>query len=293
MERTVTSGEARRFAWHGWLGLGLVVVFWILNWTLTGLRTQWAFFPLWLGYCLTIDALVLYRTGTSLLTRSARKYVSLFLISAAVWWIFEAINFRIQNWHYMGAESFTPFQFFLLATLNFTVVVPAVFGATELMTSFRFLERFRHGPVIRPTLPVTLGFFFAGLIGFTLMMIWPQYFFAFSWLSLYFVLEPINYWLGFRSLADWVKTGDWRPVIALWTGVLMTGFFWEMWNYFSYPKWIYTVPFVGGLKIFEMPLLGYGGYLPFALELFAIYHFIYGIFGQKQNGYVKVEAQDS
>ena len=45
-------------------------IFWTLNWGLSGLRTQWAFFPLWLGYCLTIDGLVLWRTGTSLLTRS-------------------------------------------------------------------------------------------------------------------------------------------------------------------------------------------------------------------------------
>ena len=56
---------AKRFPIHGWIGLGLVIVFWTLNWTLAGLRTQWAFFPLWLGYCLTVDALVLRRSGTS------------------------------------------------------------------------------------------------------------------------------------------------------------------------------------------------------------------------------------
>ena len=47
-----------KFLRHGWLGLALVAVFWILNWTLSGLRTHWGFFPLWLGYCLTVDALV-------------------------------------------------------------------------------------------------------------------------------------------------------------------------------------------------------------------------------------------
>ncbi|HJO32576.1 MAG TPA: hypothetical protein QGI62_00395, partial [Anaerolineales bacterium] len=29
---------------HGWLGLGLIAVFWPLNWALTGLRTHWGFF---------------------------------------------------------------------------------------------------------------------------------------------------------------------------------------------------------------------------------------------------------
>ena len=35
-----------------------------------------------------------------------------------------------------------------------------------------------------------------------------------------------------------------------------------MWNYFSYPKWVYHVEWGGWLHVFEMPLLGYGGYLP-------------------------------
>ena len=47
-----------------------------------------------------------------------------------------------------------------------------------------------------------------------------------------------------------------------------------MWNFYSYPKWIYHVPFVGFWHVFEMPILGYTGYLPFALELFALYHLI-------------------
>ena len=72
----------KKFPVHGWIGLGLVVVFWTLNWSLNGLRTQWAFFPLWLGYCLTIDALVLWRTGTSLLFRSRKEYLGLFVASA-------------------------------------------------------------------------------------------------------------------------------------------------------------------------------------------------------------------
>ncbi len=40
------------------------------------------------------------------------------------------------------------------------------------------------------------------------------------------------------------------------------------------PKWIYNVPFVGFWHIFEMPLLGYGGYLPFSLELYALYRLL-------------------
>ena len=39
-----------------------------------------------------------------------------------------------------------------------------------------------------------------------------------------------------------------------------------MWNYGSLARWIYDVPYVGRFKFFEMPVLGYAGYLPFGWE---------------------------
>src|SRR5512144_2681663 len=125
---------------YGWIGLALVAVFWLVNWTWSGLRTYWAFFPLWLGYCLTIEALVRWRTGTSLLTRDWKKYIGLFLLSASIWWVFEALNLRTQNWLYVGAEGFSPLAYAFWTTLSFTTVVPAVFGSAELMASFGFVQ---------------------------------------------------------------------------------------------------------------------------------------------------------
>jgi len=277
----------RKFPVHGWVGLGLVAVFWALDWGLSGLRTHWTFFPLWLGFCLTVDGLVMVRTGTSLFTRSRRRYAGLFLASAPVWWLFELANARLQNWVYVGAEFFTPLSFFILATITFTTVIPAVFGTAELMRSF--LRKPLRGPVVRPIRGTMLGFFAAGWVMLALMIAWPKIFFPLVWLSLYFILEPINVWLGHRALVDWTRNGDWRPVIALWSGVLVTAFFWEMWNYLSYPKWVYHVPWGGWLHVFEMPLLGYGGYLPFSLELYAVYHLIAGLLGDKRTDYVRLD----
>jgi hypothetical protein len=48
-----------------------------------------------------------------------------------------------------------------------------------------------------------------------------------------------------------------------------------MWNYYSFPKWTYHIPGLDFLRIFEMPLLGFGGYVPFALELYALKNFIW------------------
>jgi hypothetical protein len=198
------------------------------------------------------------------------------------------INWRLNNWQYVGKELFSPLEYAFWATLSFSTVIPAVFGSAELFGSFKFVQTLKRGLIIHKDKSTVLMFFLSGWIMFALMMIWPQHFFPFVWISLYFILEPVNIWLGNRNLAHWTKDGDWRPVIALWLGVLLTAFFWEMWNFQSYPKWIYTVPWGQFLHIFEMPLLGYGGYLPFALELFAVYHFITGIFGVKNNAYVQL-----
>jgi hypothetical protein len=290
MEKSLSiSSSERKFTLYGWLGVGLALVFWLLNWNLEGIRTHWGFFPMWLGYCLAVDALVYYRTGTSLLTRSWKQYVALFLVSAPAWWLFEAINVRTQNWIYLGSEYFTRWEYAFWATLNFSTVVPAVFGTAELVRSFSFMKRLRRGPVIKPDITTTLLFFISGLVMLALMLIWPVYFFPFVWLSVFFIIEPINIWMGNRSLSRWTRVGDWRPIVALWIGALICGFFWEMWNVFSYPKWIYQVPGVQMLYIFEMPLLGYGGYMPFALELYAMYHLLAGLFGRKKIDYVKLE----
>ena len=71
------------------------------------------------------------------------------------------------------------------------------------------------------------------------------------------------------------------PLSLLLAGIIM-GFFWEFWNYWAVPKWTYDVPFVGFFKIFEMPILGYLGYFPFAFELYAMYFFIQSLFIKKE-----------
>ncbi len=278
-----------KFPLHGWLGVVLIAVFWPLNWRLPSLRTQWAFFPLWLGYCLLVDGLVLRRTGSSLITRNWRNYLGLFLLSMPVWWLFELLNGRLQNWFYDGRQFFTDLEYGLLASIAFSTVIPAIFGAAELAASWGWVQRMGRGPAIPGDQRTALRFFVTGWLMLALMLFWPHYFFPFVWLSLYFIMEPINIWLGNRNLTQWTARGDWRPVIALWSGVLLTAFFWEFWNYYSYPKWIYTVPFVNFWHIFEMPLLGYGGYLPFALELYAIYNLVMGILGKTKSDYVGFE----
>jgi hypothetical protein len=280
------SPRHSRFPGHGLAGLLLIAVFWPLNWGLDGARTHWGFFPLWLGYCLLVDALARRRSGTSLLTRGGWRYAALFAVSVPLWWIFEAINQRTGNWIYLGGEHLSDLEYAWWASLCFSTVVPAVLGTAEWIAGFGWVRRFRDGPRF-PGGPVARRLLFAcGLVMFGALMAWPELFFPFVWLSLFFLIDPINAARGRRSILALAARGDWRPVIGLCGGVLVCGFFWEMWNVASWPKWVYSIPYLEFGHVFEMPAFGYLGYPPFALEVFAITHLLFGIFGRGRSDYV-------
>ncbi len=262
----------KKFPLYGWIGLALVLVFWYLNWFLIGLRTQWCFFPMWLGYILTVDGVVLKRSGTSLIKRSMYKFIMLFVISAPVWWLFEFFNIFTQNWAYMGSEYFSDLQYFLFCSLNFSIVMPAVFESAELASGFKWIKKYKLKTTFTVTNSTIKKIFLAGVITISLLILLPEYFYYLLWVALYFIIDAVNYKLKNRSLIKYASEGNWKPFLSLAIGCLITGFFWEMWNYFSYPKWVYNLPFVNYMHLFEMPVFGYSGYIPFSFELFAIYN---------------------
>jgi len=277
------------WAWYGWLGMGLVLIFWYLNWNLVGLRTHWGFFPLWLGYILIIDSLVKYRTGTSPIQRNNLGFLSLFLVSVPCWWLFEILNEKAHYWVYTGRSHFTDLEYFLWASISFSTVIPAVFETSELVSSWRWIRRSKFRLKISHRGKTPFLFFIIGWILLGTFVIWPAYGAAFLWMSLYLILDPINIWLGNRSILQYTAQREWRPVWALCIGCLTCGFFWEMWNFHSDPKWFYQVPGVDFWYVFEMPLLGYLGYLPFSLELFAVYHFVVGVLaGGRLGDYIRL-----
>ena len=276
----------RNFPPQGWIGLGLILIFWPLNWFGPGVRTGLGFFPLWLGYILLMDGLVFHRKRSSLLSRSWWRFILLFLLSIPLWWVFEGLNSRLLNWFYLGRDSFSNLEYAVLASLSFSTVIPAVLESAEFAGSFSFLSRLQRGPRLDPGRGVEIAVFLGGWLGLASLLLWPQLFFPLVWLSIYFILEPINIWLGNDSLVSWLRKGDWRPIGSLFAGVLITAFFWEMWNFYSYPKWIYSIPYADCCHLFEMPLLGYGGYLPFSLEIYAYFQLCSGFLGL--NDYIRL-----
>ena len=267
----------KSFPPHLFVGLALVAVFWFASWTHLGALGEYAFFPLWLGYILVVDALVAMRKSASLLTRAPREFVALFLLSTPIWWIFEFHNYFLLNWHYLGAHEPSFWEMFFIGTIDFSTVIPAAFETHELIGAFTLVDRLQN----RARLIVTPRHLWIAMYGavflFAGVLFLPRYFFPFTWVWLFLFVDALNFLRGRASLIEQASRGDWRNIVTLALAGIVCGFFWEMWNVFALPKWYYTVPFVNFAKIFEMPLLGYGGYVPFAWELYALYHFVWGV----------------
>ncbi len=249
-----------------WVGLVLVALIWPLNWSLEGPRTQWLFFPLWLGYTLAVDGLCVWRSGTSALTRSAKGFALQFVLSAPGWWLFELINLRLGNWEYVGREHFSDLEYALYCSLSFSTVLPAMLGTAELALTTGFVQRATNGPRLTGSAKVPAACVLTGVSMLAAMLAWPRVFYPFCWTSLVFLFEALAVWRGRGGMSADLRRGDWRVWWALWSAGLACGFLWEMWNFWSYPKWIYHVPSVDFWRVFEMPLMGYLGYLPFAME---------------------------
>jgi hypothetical protein len=261
----------RPYPWWGWAALGGGGLFWVLAWN----RYPWfAFFqphtfcPLWLAYIVTVNAIAYRRTGRSMLTHQPAYFLFLFPVSALFWWFFEFLNRFVQNWYYSGVLV-NDWEYFWYGTLSFSTVLPAVLGTAEVLGSAVWLQ---SGFTRFVSLPLPRTRWVAGLLlllaasGLTGIGVWPNQLFALLWISPLLIFIALQILAGEANLLDDLVHGDWRVVIASAGAALVCGFFWEMWNFYSLAKWHYNVPYVDRFHLFEMPLLGYAGYLPFGLE---------------------------
>lgn len=268
--------QKHAFPLWGWLGVLLIAGAWVLAWT----RFPWfavfqpfTFTPLWLGYIIVMNALTQRAIGTCMVVDRPRFILSLFLLSAAFWWFFEYLNRFVQNWYYVGIEDFSAWAYVFYATLAFATVLPAVASTVEWLTCSKQLRAaFRHGKPIGVPHPVATGwivfaFACAGLMG---IGVWPDYLFPLLWVSPLLIIVSVQAIVGEPTIFSTIQRGDWTPICLPALAGLQCGFFWELWNWHSLAHWEYAIPYVHRFLIFEMPLLGYAGYLPFGLECMVI-----------------------
>lgn len=274
--------KAAPFPWWGWLGLALVGAGWLLAWN-DVVAPEWrrhTFTPLWLGYIVTLNAAAYRRSGTSLLTAHPALFLALFPASALFWWLFEHLNRFAGNWYYTGTAAADGLDYFIQATLPFSSVLPAV------ASTWAWLRTFPRFDAMGTRMPLTafvlgsgsnssagssgkawaVGAVILGTVALAGLGAWPAPLFSVLWigpLAVFLGLQKL--FLGDTLLAPLAR-GDWRPLLQPAVAALVCGFFWELWNWGSLAQWHYAVPYVQRFHIFEMPLLGYSGYLPFGIE---------------------------
>lgn len=256
---------------YGWIGLAILVLAEILlfagNPVVAANMTPVA----WTGYILLTDAVVFRLTGQSWLMTRRREFWYLLPISVISWLMYEFYNYRMQGWYYIGLPDHTwarGFGYFWA----FATIFPGLFVTADLLLALRWFRRFRGKP--RPWSAQTLRVLFTlGFICLAVPLLYPSgYLWALVWVGTMFFLGPINLMYAPDSLFRDFAEGDYERIAALFVGGIICGFLWEFWNFWATAKWYYTVPIIlSDVKIFEMPVVGFLGFPPFALECFAMY----------------------
>lgn len=266
--RSAPLPPQRRFPWWGWLGLGLLAGSWFLAWHDGAVAPGWRrhiFTPLWLGYVLAINGLAYRRFGWTLLTHRTGWFVTLFPASVGFWWTFEYLNQFVGNWYYAGADAKGDWAYFLQASLPFSTVLPAVASTWAWLRQFPRLDVMAL-PALRGQATLAWFAFPGGLLALACVGIWPEGLFPILWVAPLLVLWALQELLLGETVLTPLQHGDWRPLLQPALAALICGFLWELWNFGSLAKWHYSIPYVQRFAIFEMPLLGYAGYLPFGVE---------------------------
>lgn len=260
----------------GWAALLWLAMSWTLAWT----RFPWfesiqqhTFTPLWLGYIGVVNAITMQRAGSCLLTREPARFAALFPLSAFFWWFFEYLNRFVANWRYTGIGDFDALEYTFFATLAFSTVLPAVTSTAEWIGTFPRLDaafaRWYPMRIPRPKLAAALVLALTTL-SLAALGVFHDYVFPLVWISPVLVIICLQALGGRATVLAPLARGDWRGIGSFTAAALVCGFVWEMWNYGSLARWEYSIPYVDRFRLFEMPALGYAGYLPFGIECAAI-----------------------
>lgn len=232
---------------------------------------SWLYFFAWWPLLLFLNGLLGRLTGRSPLGEQPRDFLRLIFFSVTVWLVFEVFNLWLLNWRYVGLEPRVWLRWPGYA-LAFATVLPGVLLTAEVLAALGVgahlqgrERRFRNWQPV---------FLLVGVACAVLPFVAPHYAFPLIWLAFIFLLDPVLDLLTGDSLTRRFLAGERQQHVCLLLAGLFCGIWWELWNYPAAAKWVYTLPVLNFGKIFEMPVLGFLGFLPFALECAVMHEFL-------------------
>jgi predicted flap endonuclease-1-like 5' DNA nuclease len=232
----------------------------------------WFYVFAWYPTLLILDQVVVALGGESLLGQP-RALGAMLWWSAVIWFLFEAINFRLQNWYYVFLPV-NPVERWTGITLSLATVVPAILLPARLLERLGVWRDLASRPIqLRP--PDLRFAFWLGWATLVATLAFPRHLYPLTWGAVWLVAEPVLYRTDpERSLFADIAGGRWGRIARLMAAGLFAGGLWETFNSVARGKWIYTVPFLEDLKIFEMPPVGFLGFPFFAIEVWSLYHLL-------------------
>jgi len=279
------SKEKKKIPAWFWLGAVLMFGAMFVMWgKFSGPKfiTNWTLLPLFWGAIIFFDGIVYYRTGGhSIINEKPQTLVAISVASIGGWAYFEYLNFFVkENWYYPKGDLVSTEQFMIYSLLGSSALLTIAFELYMLLESFpKLAVKYTQGPKLSVSKKAWKIILFLSLLVMFLISLFPDELFFFIWLAplLAFlsILHILDIWTPITPI---LEKGNWAPFVLMCLTYLIQGFFHEGWNYFSAIHltstevitynpgfWMYSVPYVNVLHIFEMPLLGYFGYLPFGL----------------------------
>jgi len=256
---------------HGYLGIILIILVELNFYFKIQPFASWYVPIIWFGYIFLIDSIIFKLKGKSLMISTPKKFIEIVILSVPLWSIFEFYNLIVQNWVYN--EYWT----ILIHLVDFLIIMPAVFETRDLFLTLGWFKKKKTKP-LKPSKTYLARVFLFGVFFTVAPWVTPQFFFWGMWVGLFLIFDPINYLLGRDSIISDLGKGKLERFLALGLGGLTCGFLFEFWNFWALPKWFYNIPFFDFWHIFEMPLIGYLGYIPFAWSMFAMYNFVKGLY---------------
>lgn len=230
-------------------------------WTMESYWSPLFFFGTWSG-----ATVVIYFLGAEGYP-GWRTHLGLCTLSVPLWWWFEFVNTRIGNWEYLRPVEYDAVEYALFASLAFSTVVPALHSAWRLFLGFDKSAVISLRVYRRSFHVAESG---AGLVSTGLAFVSPDVFFPLAWVGPFLVLDGLVGLQRGGSLLGEIVVGNVRRVALIAVAGLFCGFLWEFWNLWASPKWVYDIAYLDVLHVFEMPLAGYLGYVPFVWSVYQL-----------------------
>lgn len=274
-----------KFPVWGWIGVFSYGITALLLWTKVhepSLLLHWSDVPLFWGLFLILDGITYVRNGgRSMISHRIQEVIGIAMASAFGWMLFEYLNFFVDdNWYYPFGDIIDREVFLLYAIVISTGLLPLSFGFYELFNTFRFFQN-RYTQGVKIILPEKLktAMIVLCLLGMLGSGLFPDYLFFSLWLApgilIALALDKLGMWTPLRSIGK----GNWRPTLVFALTYLAAGLCLEGENYFSGihsqdgevlftmapAYWQYNLPYVNRFHLFEMPIVGFLGYMPFSL----------------------------